>query len=79
EYLAGKRVWFDTSSSLWKLPLDEAKKIMKKHGIEKMLFGSDFPMWDHEEELEKFNRLDLTGEEREAILYKNAEKLLGLD
>ena len=76
EYLAGKRVWFDTSSSLWKLPLSEAKKIMKKHGVEKMLFGSDFPMWDPEEELERFDTLGLTGDERDMVLYKNALELL---
>ena len=31
-----------------------------------------------EEELERFNRLDLTDEEREMIFHKNAEKLLKL-
>ena len=76
EYLAGKRVWFDTSSSLWKLPLSEAKKIMKKQGVEKMLFGSDFPMWDHEGELKRFDTLGLIGNDRDAVLYKNAEDLL---
>ena len=35
-------------------------------------------MWDHKEELERFNQLDLTEEEREAILYKNAMKLLNM-
>jgi len=32
----------------------------------------------NEEELEKFMRLDLTDEEREMILHKNAEKLLNI-
>ena len=52
--------------------------MIRAHGVEKFLFASDFPMWDHEEELERFNRLDLTDEEREMIFHKNAEKLLGL-
>ena len=52
--------------------------MIRKHGVEKFLFASDFPMWDHEEEMERFNRLDLTEEERELILHKNAEKLLKL-
>ncbi|MCQ2232557.1 MAG: amidohydrolase family protein [Paludibacteraceae bacterium] len=78
KYLVGKNVWFDTSSSLWKLTPDEAMRMIRNHGVEKMLFGVDYPMWDHQEELERFNRLPLTQEEREAILYKNAVDLLGL-
>lgn len=78
KYLVGKNVWFDTSSSLWKLTPDEAMRMIRNHGVEKMLFGVDYPMWDHKEELERFNQLPLTQEEREAILYKNAVDLLGL-
>lgn len=78
KYLVGKNVWFDTSSSLWKLTPDEAMRMIRNHGVEKMLFGVDYPMWDHQEELERFNKLPLTPEERDAILYKNAVDLLGL-
>ncbi len=78
KYLVGKNVWFDTSSSLWKLTPDEAMRMIRNHGVEKMLFGVDYPMWDHQEELERFNKLPLTAEERDAILYKNAMDLLGL-
>lgn len=75
EYLCGENVYFDTSSTLWKLPLEKANIILKKHGYEKFLFGSDFPMWDHEGELKRFNTLDLTDEQKEAVLYKNGIEL----
>lgn len=78
EYLVGKNVYFDTSSTLWKLPVEKANEMMKKHGIEKMLFGSDYPMWDHEGELARFNKLDLSAEERELVMCGNAKNLLGL-
>lgn len=78
EYLVGQDVYFDTSSTLWKLPIEKANDIIKKHGYKKFLFGSDFPMWDHEDEFERFNKLDLTSEERDAVLYKNAQRLLGM-
>lgn len=78
EYLAGQNLYFDTSSTLWKLPIDKAKEIIKKHGVEKMLFGSDFPMWIHSEEIEKLKLLDLNESEMEAVLYTNAKNLLGL-
>ena len=46
------------------------------HGADKMLFGTDYPMWDHQEELARFLALPLTEEERIAILAKNARTLL---
>jgi predicted TIM-barrel fold metal-dependent hydrolase len=76
EYLVGQKVYFDTSSTLWKLPVETAKKMMQAHGIDNFLFGSDFPMWDHEDELERFNQLELNAEDREKVLYKNAAALL---
>lgn len=78
ELLAGRDVYFDTSSTLWKLAVPDAKKIMKKHGVEKFLFGSDFPMWDHEDEMKRFDKLELKGKDRDAVLYQNAADLLNI-
>jgi len=76
KYLVGKNIYFDTSSSLAILDAKKATEIIRKHGVEKVLFGTDYPMWSHEEELERFYKLDLTDEERELILWKNASSLL---
>ena len=78
EWLVGRDVWFDTSSTTWKLPFDKANEMIKKHGAKWFLFGSDFPMWDHENEWARFQKFDFTKEELEMVLHKNAEKLLGL-
>lgn len=75
EYLCGQDVYFDTSSTLWKLPAEKAKAMIKKHGYEKFLFGSDYPMWRLPEEYESLKVLDLTPEQKEAVLYKNALEL----
>lgn len=76
EYLLGKNLYMDTSSTLFILEPQKAVYMIRKHGSHKMLFGSDYPMWDHKEELERFLRLDLTEKERKAILCENAERLL---
>ena len=55
---------------------EKALKMIEAHGYEKYLFGSDYPMWDHQDELKRFDSLKLNEEKREAILYKNAERLL---
>lgn len=69
-------VYFDTSSTLFKLPADEATYMARTHGIERMLFGTDYPMWLHEDEMKRFLTMDLTEDERDMILYRNAHKLL---
>ena len=78
EYLVGRDLYMDTSSSLAYLNGSKAVELMRQHGTDKILYGTDFPMWGHQEELDRFLALDLTENERKAILYDNAAKLLGL-
>ncbi len=78
EYLAGQPLYFDTSSSLDKLSDEDAMKIIRKHGVEKMLYASDYPIITHRHCLERFLQLPLTEEEQELILYQNAANLLGI-
>ena len=68
----------DTSSSLYALSPETAKELIHAYGADRVLFATDFPMWESESEMEMFNRIDLTDEERNMILYENAAKLLGL-
>lgn len=76
--LLDKDIYFDTSSSLSFISPERALDFIRNHGAERMLFGSDFPMWSFEPEFERFNRINLTEKEREMLLFRNAEKLLGL-
>ena len=76
ECLAGRDLWLDTSSSLWKLPAKDALRIIAKHGHERFLFGSDFPLWGHADELERIYSLKLPEEQLEAILFGNGARLL---
>lgn len=71
-YLGLNNVYFDTSSALFKLTPSEATHFINKFGEDKFMYGVDFPMWEHTEEMERFNRLDLTDSQREKILSKNA-------
>ena len=71
-------VYFDTSSSLWFLDKEKASDMIHHFGAHRYFFGTDFPMWKHDEELARFLALPLTEAEREDILYNNAAKLLGV-
>lgn len=72
------RVYFDTSSALDFMTPDKADEIIHRHGIDRILFGTDSPMWTHEEEFARFNKLTFTAEERKAVLWDNAARLYGI-
>ncbi len=75
EYLETNH-YFDTSSSFFELPIERAREIIKRHGEDKFLFGSDFPMWFASNELKYIEQLGFSEDITEKILFKNAEKLL---
>ena len=62
----------DTSSSLYGLPPARAREIIRAFGAERVLFGTDFPMWDAAGELRRLRSLELEEEEMELILWRNA-------
>ena len=68
----------DTSSSLYKFPKEEATAMIRKLGAKNVLYGTDYPMWNPKEEIERFMQLDLTDEEREDILWNNAARMFQL-
>ncbi|MDR1537027.1 MAG: amidohydrolase family protein [Clostridiales bacterium] len=72
EYLLDKNCYLDVSSSIMFLGEKRSLELIRAYGAERILFGSDYPMWNPGIELERFNRLDLTGKEKELILSKNA-------
>lgn len=77
EYVAGCDFYIDTSFSKGYVKKEMGEAIIKKHGADKVLFGSDCPWADPKETFDFINSFDLTNEEKEKIFYKNALKLLG--
>ena len=68
----------DISSSLMFMTPEEAVKHIRAYGVDRVLFGSDYPLWNPVPEVERFMALPLTDDEREKIAHINAEKLLGI-
>lgn len=79
KHLVGKEIYFDT---VWPHPasLDgkEITRLIQEHGSHKILFGTDFPIYSTKEQLEWFLSLPLSPEDRDLILYKNAQRLFGI-
>jgi hypothetical protein len=76
ETLVGREVFFDTSSCLDFLPDDTFIRMVREHGIEKILLGSDFPFRDPGWEVARLKGLALKTVELEAIVYGNGARLL---
>ena len=53
--------------------------MIRKYTADKVLFATDYPTRELKNEIDYFMSLDLTEEEREKILYKNAVKLFNID
>lgn len=79
EKLSGyKNFYVDSSSSLYELPVERATEIIRTYGVEKVLFGSDFPVFSPDIELNRFMALPLTDDERLMILSENVLKLYNI-
>lgn len=73
-----ENLFFDTSSSFKWLGTKRAAEIIRTYGTQRVLFGTDYPMWKAEKELEAFFALGLKRDEEEQILYRNACGLFGI-
>lgn len=76
--LADTPVMFDTSSSLWWLEPDEARELIDIIGVDRVMFGVDFPMWNHAAEFRRFMDIGLSEAENRKILYDNFARFYGL-
>ena len=75
-YLVGSDMYIDTSMGFSYYSHEQFLRIVKAHGADKVLFGSDSPWSKANEEIAALKSLPLTDQEKELILHKNAERLL---
>lgn len=78
KYLIGEEIYLDTSYTSHILSTSFMTKLIKQHGVEKILFGTDSPWGNQKKEVEFINKLSLTEKEKRDILGLNAKKILDL-
>ncbi len=92
KYLCGADCYFDTAFSIGPITLrkdadpadsfeynmnaDQFVRIVRKHGPQKILFGTDSPWENQKQYLDWVCGAGLLGSELDYILWKNAQKLL---
>lgn len=79
EYLYGNpQVWYDNSSALWAMTPERAFEITAACGVDRVMFGTDFPVMKIAQYKELFDKEGWGAREREMILYGNAKRLFSL-
>lgn len=77
KYLADTNCYLDISSCMMFLPPEQVVSYIHAFGAERILFGTDFPIWDVAQEVKRLSSLPLTDGEKERIFFRNAEGILG--
>lgn len=70
-----KNLFVDCSSSFYRLTDEQIKEIIARYGYDKVLFGTDYPMWNPEKELERLFSLDVNEDNLKKILSENAKRV----
>ena len=76
KYLKDTKCYFDISSSLMFMKQGEAENYINAYGAERMLYGTDFPLWDPIVEVKRFLELQLNASQFDKISHQNALRIL---
>ncbi len=78
DLLHDENVFIDVSSSMMYLGNRRTKELVNLWGTERVMFGSDFPMWDPVHEYDTFTSLGFSDDRLEDMLWHNAERFTGV-
>lgn len=78
ERLVGRNVYFDTGVILDRMPQEQFLRMVREHGADRIVFGTDSPWADQKKFVEILKEMPLEEEERNQIFAGTAAKLLGL-
>lgn len=76
EYLIGRNMFIDTAMASYFCPPEQFARIIRKHGTDKIVFGSDCPWSRANEGLRYLEKAKLNGSDMDKIMYQNALRIL---
>lgn len=71
-------LYVDCSSTFYAMPKEKVAQLINAYGTDRVLFGTDYPMWNPKTELDYFYSLGLLEEDNKKILHDNAVKVFNL-
>lgn len=72
-------LYVDCSSSFYALTKEKSRELIYKYGADRVLFGTDYPMWSADKEVEYLLQLGLSDDEYKKIFSENAKKVYGIN
>ncbi len=79
KYIAGiDNIWLDTAFLASHISNEELERIIRKHGADRVLLGSDVPWQRPADAVRQVKGLNLSDAEKEMIFHISAERLLGI-
>lgn len=78
EYLIGSPVYTDTSEALLGMDGKGLYRLIEKHGVEKVMFGSDYPLWSTRFAFDQIEEIGLSEQKKSLIYSENAKKVFDL-
>ena len=79
KYLIGQPVYTDTSEALLGMDAKGLYRLIEKHGVDRVMFGSDYPLWFTKYAFDGVEQCGLTDEEKCKIYSETAKKVFGLE
>ena len=76
--LCGENIYLDTSMGQKYYSPEQFISVVRAHGADKILFGSDSPWSRADEDIELIKKCALAEDEKRKILGENARKLLSI-
>ena len=73
-----ENIMVDTSSTFYALGREKSKELISRWGADRVMFGTDYPMWNPQPEIDCMREMKLTEEEYQRIFWENAAKVFGL-
>ncbi|MBR4200034.1 MAG: amidohydrolase family protein [Oscillospiraceae bacterium] len=75
---SSENVRFDTCSAIGLMSPERAVRLIRHYGVDRCIFGSDFPMWSPKSEAETLLSLGFTFEDYKKIFAENAKAFLNI-
>ena len=78
KHLLGKDVYMDTSFFFDYLPRDEVVSFLGTHPVDRIVFGTDFPLIDQKKDIDALKNIDIPSDLKEKIFFRNASSLMNI-
>ena len=76
---AFENIVVDSSSSFYTLGPEKGRDLIRKWGADRVMFGTDYPMWYPEPDIRCLLEMNLTEDEYRCIFWDNAARFFGLE